>query len=644
VAYTHVFLQSISAEAKVSSDYYVCKVPLGLDVWCRSELSRGRVLRNLWLRCLARTKTNNRIDYRTKQHLLETSPTDTLLQNNLRLYGRLLPIMDSESLRTASTYLNNLLLARGLLRNGADIDFVRPSRESRAQIINLVHDLVLRSDRDKDRNEHLSFSLRGLCAEDTRKDAEIERLRVKGEEHARDAVQARTAERVAKDEAKKIERNVKGLQEQVARLKTALAQVRTQCANDVKKRDLELARLKAHLQDQRRGNRAGVVAPSMTVSGNGKRQQEGSSKELRDPEYSLKQETTAFLTQLSQSLSDENDGLIGLLREALTTMKELLGLPANTQAMADSAIGSRGSADEITDGVHNIVHALPASYETLATELDNTLSHLRKILTNPNFVTVEEVEVRDDEIVRLRQGWEHMEKRWRDVLAMMDGWRRRMDTGETLRMEDLQQGMGLVSPVRDEQLVRGDDYEDHDQSFVDGDMSEIQLPNADVDMNESSILMDAPQLSDSLAVLSASKRKRNILEPPASFDLRPPGTVQRSLEKAKTAKSSLSKHDDERDAELEQHGFSEQPSEMRMTLHEKLDAVAREAAEAQTRKQDSLPALDGAADDDELQDDDTLGQIVSPVKKTKIRGRAKRRKSTLSREELAELLVVGDEE
>lgn len=552
--------------------------------------------------------------------------------------------MDSESLRTASTYLNNLLLARGLLRNGADIDFVRPSRESRAQIINLVHDLVLRSDRDKDRNEHLSFTLRGLRAEDTRKDAEIERLRVKGEEHAREAVQARTVERVAKDEAKKIERNVKGLQEQVARLKTALAQVRTQCANDVKKRDLELARLKAHLQDQRRGNRAGVVAPSMTVSGSGRRQHEGSSKDLGDPEYSLKQETTTFLTQLSQSLSDENDGLIGLLREALTTMKELLGLPANTQVMADSAIGSRGSGDDIADGGHNIVHALPTSYETLATELDNTLSHLRKILTNPNFVSVEEVEVRDDEIVRLRQGWEHMEKRWRDVLSMMDGWRRRMDTGETLRLEDLQQGMGLVSPVRDEQYVRGEDHEDPDQSFVDGDMSEIQLPN-DVDMDESSILVDAHQLSGGLAALSASKRERNILEPPASFDLRPPGTVQRSDAKTKTPESSRPNHDDEQDLELEQGGFSEQPSEVRMTLHEKLDAVAREAADAQTRKQDNMPALDGAADEnDSLQDDDTLGQIVSPVKKTKIRGRAKRRKSTLSREELAELLVVGDEE
>jgi hypothetical protein len=552
--------------------------------------------------------------------------------------------MDSESLRTASTYLNNLLLARGLLRNGADIDFVKPSRESRAQIINLVHDLVLRSDRDKDRNEHLSFSLRGLRAEDTRKDAEIERLKTKSEEHARDAVQARTAERVAKDEAKKVERNVKGLQDQVARLKTALSQVRTQCANDVKKRDLELARLKAHLQDQRRGNRTGVVAPSMTVSGGERWQRESSSsKDLKDPEYSLKQETTAFLTQLSQSLSDENDGLIGLLREALSTMKELLGLPANTQTMTDSAIGSRGSADD-GKGIDNNVHALPASYETLATELDNTLSHLSKILTNPNFVSVDEVEMRDDEIVRLRQGWEHMETRWRDVLAMMDGWRRRMDTGETLRLEDLQQGMGLVSPTREDQArygVREDDDEE-DQSFVEGDVSDIRLEGME---DESSMMIEPPQLTSSLGSLSASKRKRDILEPPASFDLRPPGTVQRSpLKSARSQRKQKQSADGETSSAG--HVSSEQSPGAQMTLNEKLDAVAKEAADAQAAReaQDGVAVHDGAGDLDELQDDDTLGQIFSPVRKTQIRGRAKRRKSTLSREELAELLVAADEE
>lgn len=60
--------------------------------------------------------------------------------------------MDPHSLRGASTYLNNLLLARGLLRNGKPIEFAHPSKgeggkeATMAQIINLVHDLILRRD------------------------------------------------------------------------------------------------------------------------------------------------------------------------------------------------------------------------------------------------------------------------------------------------------------------------------------------------------------------------------------------------------------------------------------------------------------------------------------------------------------------
>ena len=60
--------------------------------------------------------------------------------------------MEGQNLRTASDYINNLLLARGLLRNGKSIDFARPanahgdSDAAMERIINLVHDLVLRRD------------------------------------------------------------------------------------------------------------------------------------------------------------------------------------------------------------------------------------------------------------------------------------------------------------------------------------------------------------------------------------------------------------------------------------------------------------------------------------------------------------------
>ena len=60
--------------------------------------------------------------------------------------------MESKSLHTASSYINNLLLSRGLLRNGVPIEFAEPARAeggtdaTMAQVINLVHDMILRRD------------------------------------------------------------------------------------------------------------------------------------------------------------------------------------------------------------------------------------------------------------------------------------------------------------------------------------------------------------------------------------------------------------------------------------------------------------------------------------------------------------------
>lgn len=60
--------------------------------------------------------------------------------------------METRNLASASEYVNNLLLARGLLRNGKSIDFANQAGESGdpeetiARTINLVHDLIVRRD------------------------------------------------------------------------------------------------------------------------------------------------------------------------------------------------------------------------------------------------------------------------------------------------------------------------------------------------------------------------------------------------------------------------------------------------------------------------------------------------------------------
>ena len=61
-------------------------------------------------------------------------------------------MIDTENLRTASLYINNQLLSRGLLKDGQSIDFANLERgngdtaTTMGRIIGVVNDLILRRD------------------------------------------------------------------------------------------------------------------------------------------------------------------------------------------------------------------------------------------------------------------------------------------------------------------------------------------------------------------------------------------------------------------------------------------------------------------------------------------------------------------
>ena len=282
----------------------------------------------------------------------------------------------------------------------------------------------------------------------------------------------------------------------MVRLKGTVAQIRGQCANDLRRRDGEISRLKRHLEGRRgreaNGGQVGVVvitpcAPRSQQNFSGAPER---CLDVASSDYSLKQETTEFLTQLSQGLSDENDALIGLVRNTLATLRSLQGLPL------DDEDGSDGSLSHSHRNCGTIAIAAPPSYEELASDADEVLEHLRGLLTNPSFVPLEEVEIREDEIIRLREGWERMAARWKEAVALMDGWRKRMvDSGDTINLEDLTKGMDLavelptVSEV--ERSVIDDEQGEEDLSNLSEQKREAapgspkgQLPDRDREMDD----------------------------------------------------------------------------------------------------------------------------------------------------------------
>jgi hypothetical protein len=293
--------------------------------------------------------------------------------------------------------------------------------------------------RDADQRESLSTTLRSLRAESLRQANDIQQLRDKNTEAQRKVSLSEAAETAMRAQLKAAETTIHKLKDEAARMKTLVAQTRAACANEVRKRDRQIDGLKKAVADT--GRTRGVTKnPGITtINVTGEIGRELTEKDTprgvtESDAYDLRMETNSFLAELAKGLSEENETLLGLVRRTTQCLKEMSGW--------DKEDGARG-AD--TDG-----HALtlPANPEDMAHDIDAILEHLRTILTNPSFVPIEEVVMREEEINRLRDGWEKMETRWAEAVHLMDGWRKRMQAdGRPVNVEELKMGLRL-SPVR----------------------------------------------------------------------------------------------------------------------------------------------------------------------------------------------------
>ncbi|KAL8752042.1 MAG: hypothetical protein Q9184_005866 [Pyrenodesmia sp. 2 TL-2023] len=357
--------------------------------------------------------------------------------------------MESRNLNTASSYINNLLLSRGLLRDGAPIEFAAPEKAkggmdaTMVKVMNLVHDLILRRDRDVDTLGNLSQTLQTLRSSSMQQTQSIARLDARNTELDRQLALSSAQDEAARKTVKQAEAKAKALKEELLKVKGSVSQIRQQCANDIRRKDLELARLKKHLEGRRgregNGGQIGVtvITPGVSKPPPGSRSA-GNHVDLASSQYNLRQETTEFLTQLSQGLSDENDALIGLVKDTLSNLRDLQGLPP------DPVLNPHNPGDVSKSDFVNVIMTAPPSYEALASSTEEVMANLHELLTNPSFVPLEEVQIRDAEIQKLRTAWEKMEARWRETLALMGSWQNRMEhTGDTINLDDLRMGMNL---------------------------------------------------------------------------------------------------------------------------------------------------------------------------------------------------------
>lgn len=285
--------------------------------------------------------------------------------------------------------------------------------------------------RDAEHRESLSTTMRTLRAENLKHTNDIMRLTEKHTEAKRKAEIAEAAETSLKTQLKSADAALRGLKEEMVRTKSLVSQARSACATEVRRRDRQIDTLKKQLGEagRARGSRSNPAITTITVIGDfgderGVSSQSGSTSA---DDYDLRQETNMFLAKLAQSLSEENESILKVMRRTMQQLRDMSGWNAG----GDETLVIRQQG-----------------WEDLATDLESVLDHMRTILTNPSFVPIEEVVVREEEINRLKDGWMKMEDRWTEAVHLIDGWRKRMAaSGRPVCDEELQMGLRL-SPVR----------------------------------------------------------------------------------------------------------------------------------------------------------------------------------------------------
>jgi hypothetical protein len=328
-----------------------------------------------------------------------------------------------------------------------------------------------------------------------------------------------------KQQLKSAEQAARGMKEEMGRMKVLVNQTRAQCANEVRKRERTIEGMKKHVGEggRARGTGKTVGVTSITVmAGVGGEANALGTASTNEPGYDLRMETNEFLTELARGLSEDNENMGALMRRTVETLRTLSG--------CEKSDSQEGSAVVTTEG----------GYENLAADLDFVIDHLRNLLTNPSFVPLEEVEVREEEICRLREGWEKMETRWKEAVQMMDGWRKRMArSGQTVNLEELKMGLRL-SPLKskDEENERGfqlsilmEEGEGDTQADIDAMEEEEGLevsgrPNFD-DMDsesDSSLFEEEPldELSEDISTDQEQKRDLSIMSPSSPAPGPPP--------------------------------------------------------------------------------------------------------------------------
>ncbi|KAL1923021.1 uncharacterized protein VTP21DRAFT_9397 [Calcarisporiella thermophila] len=223
-----------------------------------------------------------------------------------------------DNLSATGDYINHQLATRGF---PSPLNFLNPTKEGSARIINCLFSLLNKQQRDSEQKEEVSDNLRRLQSEHEVLQSNHNGLKVKLEQAEREAAMLRARlENAEKAHKAEVEKHKVTKQELLA-AKSNLQFAKTQFAHELRKRELNFNKLKDRVQKLTNEK---YKASKITITLANPASRPTVRRQAGEESYDLHNEALEALSERENVLIDENDILRNLLLELYQEIEILL--------------------------------------------------------------------------------------------------------------------------------------------------------------------------------------------------------------------------------------------------------------------------------------------------------------------------------
>lgn len=335
-------------------------------------------------------------------------------------------VSNSGDVRSAASYVNNVLVSKGYIRDDERLELGQQEgdEERDTRTINVIYALLKTIEDDSKASEANAQLVNDFKRQHEEENTRHERLKAKCSALEKQVASLERDGSNLKSSADGFHRAAEQQKEQSVRLKSLIKQIRQQFANELRRRDVQIAKLKERLQDTSRRTKT-LTGVSGTLS---KSYNSYSTTALNrhDSESEASAAISSELSAMNNALVAENNALLVMLHQIRDSISSV------TDENQSAIISERtASYNEQPSDASEVLIRCQTTQE-LNEEVSDCIQYITQALHSPNYVSVTELKEKESEIERLKDQLLDANTNWQKALSTMEQWKKYRENRSTI--------------------------------------------------------------------------------------------------------------------------------------------------------------------------------------------------------------------